>query len=83
MSEKLEFDELVREVSKELPHYPRTVPGRMVYISFNGSQLAQYNALLDEWRKHFITVSEADAISVMSKWMLMSVANEEDEKYEE
>lgn len=78
MSKKIKFDELVREVSKELPHYPRTVPGRMVYISFNGSQLAQFNALLDEWRQNFTTVSEAQAITVAFKWMLMSVANEDE-----
>lgn len=76
MSEKLNFGELVRKVSQERQHLPQTIPGRMVYINFNASQLVQYNALLDEWRKHFKTVSEADAISVAFKWFLMSVAKE-------
>ena len=78
MSEKLEFGELVRKISKELPNYPRTIPGRMIYISFNGSQLAQFNALLDKWRQEFKSVSEAQAIIVAFKWMLMSVANEDE-----
>lgn len=77
MSEKLEFDELVREVSKKLPQYPRTIPGRMIYISFNGSQLAQFDALLDEWRKYFKTVSEAQAIAVVCKFFLENVKEDE------
>lgn len=78
--ESTQLEVVVRDLTSRMPEFPKTTPGRQLFILASASNLHVINNLFQVFRSRFKTVNEGDALAIAAKYFMENVKDRHDEE---